>query len=183
MIIRAMALKNPSTMSSDQTAPFTGREAGTRLNLSPDAESVMRLDAAEAYPFEACGFFFGHIDGNELHIAEALPMRNAVDENRERRFAISTEDYRHAEEQAEQFGLDLLGVYHSHPDHTSLPSEHDLRSAVPGFSYIIVEVRNGRPFTLRSWTLNNERRFDEEPVETVITELAADFAYNQTRFS
>ena len=67
--------------------------------------------------------------------------------------------------------LDLLGVYHSHPDHPSQPSEHDLRSAVPGFSYIIVEVRNGRPMTLRSWTLNNERRFDEEPVENVISEL------------
>jgi proteasome lid subunit RPN8/RPN11 len=158
-------------MSNDQTAPFTGREAGTRLNLSPEAESIMRLDSAEAYPYEACGFFFGNIDGNELYIAEAMPIRNDATSNLERRFAISTEDYRMAEKRAEELELDLLGVYHSHPDHPSQPSEHDLRSAVPGFSYIIVEVRNGRPMTLRSWTLNNERRFDEEPVENVISEL------------
>jgi len=166
-------------MSSDQTAPFTGREAGTRLNLSPDAESIMRLDAAEAYPYEACGFFFGYIDGNELHIEQALPIANNATENLERRFAISTRDYQMAERHATDSGLDLLGVYHSHPDHPPYPSEHDLKSAVPGFSYIIVEVRSGRPLTLRSWTLNGERRFDEEPVESVITELAADLGQDR----
>jgi len=166
-------------MSSDQTAPFTGREAGTRLNLSPDAESIMRLDSAEAYPHEACGFFFGYIEGNELHIEAALPIPNNATENLERRFAISTRDYQMAERHASESGLDLLGVYHSHPDHPPLPSEHDLKSAVPGFSYIIVEVRSGRPLSLRSWTLNAERRFDEERVDSVITELATDLGQDR----
>ncbi len=158
--------------SNDSAAPYTGQEAATRLLLSADAESVMRLDAAASYPQEACGFFYGHIDGNALHVNRAMPINNEASENRERRFEISTTEYRAAEQRAEELGMDLMGVYHSHPDHPPQPSVHDLRSAVPGFSYVIIEVRGGRPFQLRSWTLNNKRRFDEEPVESVISDLA-----------
>jgi proteasome lid subunit RPN8/RPN11 len=170
-------------MNSDPSTPYTGRDAGTRLNLSPEAETVMRLDAAEAYPYEACGFFFGYVEGNEIFIEDAMPIINSAELNRERRFFIQPRDYQKAEARADQMGRNLLGVYHSHPDHPPFPSQTDLKSALPGFSYIIIEVRGGRPHRLRSWTLNEQGLFDEEPVETVITELGSAFRLDEHRQS
>ena len=70
---------------------------------------------------------------------------------------------------AERFALandlSLLGVYHSHPNHPAIPSIHDLKQAVPFFSYIIISVMDGKFNTLRSWQLNEETgQFDEEKV-------------------
>ena len=159
----------------EQTPPakaFTGQTAPTMVHIDAGAEGLLRQDAAEAYPEEACGFLFGRTDAQQVIIEEAMMVRNQAGENRERRFSIRPEDYRAAERYADLNGLDLVGIYHSHPDHPAEPSEHDRRQALPGLSYFIVSVRRGRPKELRSWTLNAARLFDEESFRTVATAVA-----------
>jgi proteasome lid subunit RPN8/RPN11 len=69
---------------------------------------------------------------------------------------------------AEQHALDhdwtLLGVYHSHPNHPAIPSEHDRVAAQPFFSYLIISVLNNEIITLRSWLLNDDQQFEEEKI-------------------
>lgn len=128
-----------------------------------DAEKIMFDDAIQAYPDECCGFMFGTEDaeGNRV-VTKALPVYNSATENRKRRFVISPKDYMNAELFAEENNVQLLGIYHSHPNHPAIPSEHDRVAAQPWFSYVIISVsENGIQHT-RSWVLNETFQFDEE---------------------
>lgn len=125
------------------------------------------LKHAEAdYPNECCGFFFGSDNGERREISIARSVSNAKEGDQRRRFRIDPADYREAERYALKNDLDLLGVYHSHPDHPAEPSEHDRKVAMPFFSYIIISVQEGKAADTRSWQLNDERQFDEELIET-----------------
>lgn len=128
----------------------------------------MIAHAEEYYPNECCGFFFG-TDGEVRKISLSRQVTNAREGDQRRRFQIDPEDYRKAEKFAVEQNLDLLGVYHSHPDHPAVPSEHDRRVAMPYFSYIIISVKGGKAEETRSWQLNEERQFDEEPFELIET--------------
>ena len=117
--------------------------------------------AAETYPHECCGAMLGR-DGV---VVEACPLPNTTEEGPRRRFLVRPQDYRAAERRATERGLELLGFYHSHPDHPARPSQYDLDHAWPVFSYVIVSVRDGVADELTSWRLREDRaRFDEEPV-------------------
>ena len=70
-----------------------------------------------------------------------------------------------AERYADENGVQLLGVYHSHPNHPAIPSEHDRVAAQPYFSYIIISVKDSQIADIRSWQLNDEFQFEEETVE------------------
>lgn len=124
----------------------------------------MTRHAEEAYPDECCGFFFGEEDGNRKIIC-ARRVTNANENNRQRRFEIAPDDYQQAEKFALENGLDFLGVYHSHPNHPAEPSEHDRKVAMPYFSYIIISVQDGQAAEIRSWQLNEDRKFEEESVK------------------
>ena len=94
----------------------------------------------------------------------ALP--NTTEEGPRRRFLVRPGDYREAERQAASSGGDLLGFYHSHPDHPARPSQYDLDHAWPSFSYVIVSVMAGEDKLLTSWRLKEDRSaFDEETLE------------------
>jgi len=93
-------------------------------------------------------------------------------ENRHNRYLIPPEVILRTEREARAEGSDIIGYYHSHPDHPSKPSAFDREHAWPGYSYLIVSVRGdgsaggGRARDERSWRLSNDRkRFDEEPIE------------------
>lgn len=131
------------------------------IMISGEALNTMQRDAVDAYPYECCGFMYGPGD-EPRDITLAKPAKNTREENRERRFEIDAKDYMAAEKFADNNQLLLLGVYHSHPDHPAIPSEYDLRQALPFFSYTILSVRKGRLHDLKSWRLNDERRFEEE---------------------
>ena len=70
-----------------------------------------------------------------------------------------------AERHALSRGLDLLGIYHSHPLHPAIPSEHDRSQAMPWFSYIILSVEENAIVDLTSWQLNNSREFEKETIK------------------
>ena len=140
--------------------------------LDTTARVELLNDAIAAFPDECCGFLFGKEDANGLRaVTKIQVVNNAKEGDKRRRFAIAPLDYLRAEQYAEDNQLQLLGVYHSHPNHPAYPSEHDRVAAQPWFSYIIVSVLDGKPDALRSWRLNEEDQFDEENVGVVAAHL------------
>ncbi len=133
------------------------------LALQYEVQESIGRHAEEAYPDECCGFLFGE-DGDIRRISHVRRATNTRTENRGRRFRIDPDEYRRAEKFAVDNDLDLLGIYHSHPDHPAEPSEHDRSVALPFFSYIIVSVQGGTTSEIRSWRLNGEETFDEETI-------------------
>ncbi|MFI5156000.1 MAG: Mov34/MPN/PAD-1 family protein [Chitinophagales bacterium] len=122
-------------------------------------------DAIGAFPDECCGFFFGRETlENDRQITDMLVVVNSKPGDKTRRFEISPLDYLKAEQYAIDKNLLLLGVYHSHPNHPAIPSEHDRKSAQPWFSYVIISIMNGEFANLRSWVINNESIFEEEKI-------------------
>ncbi len=121
-----------------------------------------------SFPNECCGFFFGEESANgEQRIVKLVQTTPNVKEGDQRkRFQISPLAYMKAERYALDNDLTLLGVYHTHPDHPAIPSEHDLAVALPYFSYIILSVNNAKSDTMRVWRLDEnetaEKRFVEE---------------------
>jgi proteasome lid subunit RPN8/RPN11 len=124
----------------------------------------MVKDAISTFPDECCGFLFGKETGADREIVEARIVNNAKEGDKRRRFEISPKDYLEAERYADAQGLLLLGIYHSHPDHPAVPSEHDRLAAQPYFSYVILSVINNEYAGLRSWRLNEDKQFEEEKI-------------------
>ena len=134
------------------------------IRIQSAAEQVMNEDAVKSYPDECCGFMYGAEDEDGRSVSVAIPVLNSSVENKARRFQISPKDYMTAEKYALDNDLQLLGIYHSHPDHPAEPSEHDRVAAQPWFSYIIISVVKGEVSRTRSWVLNEQSRFDEEEI-------------------
>ena len=122
-----------------------------------------RLEAA--YPDEGCGLLAGVPGPDGAVVSKLVPLVNEERETPRRRYVIAPAAWRRAEDECRGVGLELLGVYHSHPDSVlgATPSEHDRAQAWPGLSYVIVAVRDGRAEVGRSWRLADQRdRFAEE---------------------
>lgn len=134
------------------------------LLISENAKGLMLKDAERSYPFECCGFLLGNIDGKKRNITNIIVVNNAHENNKERKFEINERDYMKAERYADENNLSLLGIYHSHPDHPAVPSEYDLKSALPFFSYVIISVVKGKTSTILSWQLNEKNKFQEETI-------------------
>jgi proteasome lid subunit RPN8/RPN11 len=131
------------------------------MTLTDAVIAAIRDHGRETYPNECCGALIGR-DGK---VTEAFALPNTTEEGPRRRFLVRPGDYRAAEARASERGADLLGFYHSHPDHPARPSQYDLDHAWPFFSYVIISVQNGEPKDLRSWRLRDDRsQFDEEDV-------------------
>ena len=131
------------------------------LVLRDEADSCIRRHGRESYPHECCGALIGR----DRLVTEALALPNTTTEGPRTRFLVRPADYRAAERRATEVGAELLGFYHSHPDHPARPSRYDLDHAWPVFAYVIVAVDSGEPRTLTSWRLREDRTaFDEEPV-------------------
>jgi proteasome lid subunit RPN8/RPN11 len=130
-----------------------------RLHLQPGVAAAIRRHGTETYPDECCGALIGR-DGL---VDSTFALPNVTDEGPRRRFRVSPNDYRASERRATESGAELLGFYHSHPDHPARPSQYDLDHAWPSFSYIIVAVRGGVPEEMTSWRLQDDRSaFDQE---------------------
>ena len=129
------------------------------LQLTADVDAAIRVHGAETYPNECCGALIGR----EGVAFEAFALPNTTDEGPRRRFMVRPQDYRSAEKRASEVGAELLGFYHSHPDHPARPSQYDLDHAWPFLSYVIVSVREGVSEDMTSWRLREDRSaFDQE---------------------
>lgn len=127
-------------------------------------EVVRRIGAHAhaAYPEECCGFLLG-VAAEQARIIESRPAKNLATEDRGRRYVIDPLELLRADDDARARALDLIGVYHSHPDHPAEPSEFDRTHAATWYVYLIQGVRKGKPGELRAWRyVEQAERFEAE---------------------
>ena len=137
------------------------------LRLSDEDLAAIYSHGRETYPEECCGVMIGprlESASGQVVITEIVSAENErEDTSRHNRFLISPQALLQAQRGARQRGLDILGYYHSHPDHPARPSEFDREHAWPGTSYLIISVEKGSVVDATSWRLTDDRsRFDEE---------------------
>jgi proteasome lid subunit RPN8/RPN11 len=138
-----------------------------QLAISHELAERIRRHGVETFPHECCGALLGRDEafadsssqGGEpaREVRELFPLINRRDDSPRNRFAVTAEDVLAAEKAARQHGLDVVGWYHSHPDHPARPSQFDREHAWPWYSYIIVSVMGGKPAEMTSWRLNDDR--------------------------
>ncbi|MGD0841811.1 MAG: M67 family metallopeptidase [Candidatus Acidiferrales bacterium] len=144
------------------------------LELNSELAARINAHGAKDYPHECCGALLGTDGAAGRAVRDLLPLSNRRDDSPRNRFAITAEDVRAAERAATERGLDLIGWYHSHPDHPARPSEFDREHAWPWYSYIIVAVAAGVPREMTSWRLTDDRaRFEAEPISPAAAAGAA----------
>jgi proteasome lid subunit RPN8/RPN11 len=123
--------------------------------------------AKETYPAECCGFLMGQFEQGGL----VRQVRRTTNQNTERhdRFVISGEEYAQTQFAADELGLEIIGLYHSHPDWPPIPSQTDMDSAWEEIYYLIASVHEGRPLNTNVWRLTSEgvRRFQWVALEIV----------------
>jgi len=135
------------------------------LVLEPRHVAAMRRHGEADYPHEACGLIGGHVGGDRKTAVQLVPLSNARRDSPRNRYLIAPEAFRRAEARLGRDGLEVVGVYHSHPDHPPVPSAFDREHAWPWLSYVIVGVARGRAQDARSWMLADDRHaFSAEPL-------------------
>jgi len=127
----------------------------THIRIPPEAAEAMRRHAELTYPYEACGAIVGTGDGAaepwRATCVEPAPNEHADDQHR--RYLVSPVFQAQAERRALEAGLDVIGWYHSHPDHSAHPSEYDRAHAWVGWVYLIHSVLDGRAVDVNAFTL------------------------------
>lgn len=133
------------------------------IRIEPEALAAIRRHGESAYPEECCGALLGRVESLCRQVSVALQLDNASEAERRRRFRIDPDAYRRAESAAATEGLELVGFYHSHPDHPARPSAYDLEHALPWHSYVVLAVAGGAAAECTAWLLAPDRsRFEPE---------------------
>jgi proteasome lid subunit RPN8/RPN11 len=138
------------------------------MSLHIPSELLERIhrNGEAAYPEEGAGLLLGTANGEHKQVTAILALPNAREDSaRHNRYLLTPQDYIQGEQEAARLGLDVLGVFHSHPDHPNRPSEFDREWAMPWFSYMITSVQSGHAVESRSWRLAEDRSgFIEETI-------------------
>ena len=127
--------------------------------LSDFLVSEIGSEGERAYPDECCGVLLGVLGRTgEKSVTQILPVSNEFYQGEQyHRFLITPENMLVAEKKARALKLDVLGFYHSHPDHPAKPSDYDREHALPFYSYIITAVEKGEARDFTSWILEDDR--------------------------
>ena len=125
------------------------------LSVSSGLIEEIRHQGERAYPAECCGILAGR-PGEVKKVTRLVPAANRRTDD-PHRYLISPDDLRQIELELRPAALEVLGCYHSHPDHPAAPSAFDIEQAWPWYSYIIVRVDRGRAAELTSWVLADDR--------------------------
>jgi proteasome lid subunit RPN8/RPN11 len=145
-------------MTSPEGARAVQASGARTITVTTAVEAAIRAHGEETYPHECCGALIGRDD----NVGDVLALPNTTEEGPRRRFLVRPSDYREAERRATELGAELLGFYHSHPDHPARPSQYDLDHAWPTFAYIIVAVANGTAAEMTVWFLRDDRSSFQE---------------------
>ncbi|MCH7797509.1 MAG: M67 family metallopeptidase [Planctomycetes bacterium] len=135
----------------------------------------MKAHGCEGYPEEVCGVLLGRIRRPRgMTVRELVAVHRAGNLAQDRssdRYLLDPVDYLNAEDEARNLGLEVIGVYHTHPDHPCAPSETDRQQAeqiwgeLESWSYVIMEVTADGVSSWRSWVLRGGR-FSEEEIQS-----------------
>ncbi len=139
------------------------------LHMAQTVQKEIEAQGVAAYPYEGCGLLLGQAQNGHNRVVAAFPVPNRWPDEEEKRirFQITPQDMLRAEMEAMRRGLDVVGVFHSHPDDEPVASPRDLAwAAWPGYSYLITAVHGGQVGRSRSWQLKEDRSgFIEEEIQ------------------
>jgi len=140
-----------------------------KLEITKTILDQIHDHGAAAYPEEGAGLMLGQANGNTRVVRTILALNNAREDSaRHNRYLLTAHDMLAGEQEAARLGLDIVGVFHSHPDHPDQPSEFDREWALPWFSYLITRVDQGKAISSRSWRLTDGRdEFGEEFIQVI----------------
>jgi proteasome lid subunit RPN8/RPN11 len=126
----------------------------------------IREHGALAYPYECCGALLGRAVETNRDVVDLLSLDNRRDgQAARRRFLVTAEDHLRIERVARERELEIVGFYHSHPDHPARPSDFDREHALPWYSYVILQVTDGVPGEIACWRLADDRsHFDGQTI-------------------
>ncbi|MEH1865122.1 MAG: M67 family metallopeptidase [Nostoc sp.] len=150
------------------------------IRLSPEHLQTIRAHAETTYPEECCGIILGYLASEGKIVVEVIPTENAWNteagaefsgertaESKRRQYVIAPEVMLKMQKEARDRSLNIVGIFHSHPDHPAIPSECDRLYAWQEYSYIIVTVQNGKAGELQSWSLDDRHQFQAETIENI----------------
>ena len=126
------------------------------LRLAGALAEEIRRHGEAAYPAECCGVLVGRAEAEAKEVVRLAPAVNRRTDD-PHRYLIAPDDLRRLEVEVRAAGQEIVGYYHSHPDHPARPSAFDTEHAWPWYSYLIVRIDRGRGADLASWVLDDER--------------------------
>jgi proteasome lid subunit RPN8/RPN11 len=133
------------------------------LLLAEELREHLRAAVQAGYPRETCGLLIGRQDGGGTTVREVIRARNLCTARASDRYELDPKDFLAADREARAAGLEIVGIWHSHPDHPARPSETDRAGAWQGWSYLIASVTRDGVGELRSWRLRGDD-FEEEHI-------------------
>ena len=123
---------------------------------------AIRAHGAEGYPDEICGLMLG----TDRVVTEVRRARNIIVERSRDRYEIDPLDQIRIQREADAAGLDIVGYYHSHPDHPAQASRFDTERAWAGYVYVIVSIEKGKPVDANAFVADQDGGpFHAEPLE------------------
>jgi proteasome lid subunit RPN8/RPN11 len=146
-------------------ATRTDRDSRCSIHLRADLRARLEAMVCAGYPDEACGLLLGVRTGDAVEVGELVQARNLNRERARDRYELDPEDFLAADALARRQGIEIVGIWHSHPDHPACPSATDRDGAWSGWSYVIVSVGAEGIQELRSWRLNGDQ-FVEEGIQS-----------------
>ena len=144
------------------------------LLISTDDFNALRDHGRQTYPHESCGILLGVVEGDQRQVTQVVRCRNTRDDRAQDRYQIDPAELLAAQRTGRAHGLEIVGFYHSHPDHPAQWSSTDLAEAHwLGSSYVITSVDHGQPTHTRAFVLRGEleedKRFEPDPLEVATT--------------
>jgi len=127
------------------------------IRIEPEPWGVMVSHARKTYPNECCGAMIGsNLDGEKL-VRVAIPLENAFAGAQAQRYELRPEDLLAADKAARERRMDLIGIYHSHPDCDAYFSKTDLQNSCPWYSFVVLSIQKGEFHHANSWLPNFEQ--------------------------
>jgi proteasome lid subunit RPN8/RPN11 len=124
------------------------------IRIDTEPWQAMVAHARRTYPNECCGAMLGTIDGDGKNVREAIALENAFDGAQAARYELRPEDLMAADKAARERGMDLIGIYHSHPDCDAYFSTTDLQNSCPWYSFVVLSIQKGEFDHANSWLPN-----------------------------
>ena len=127
------------------------------IQIEPEAWQVMVSHAKATYPNECCGAMIGTVDGDVKTVKIGLAIENAFTGVQHERYELRPEDLMKADKEARARGMDLIGIFHSHPDCDAYFSETDLKNSCPWYSFVVLSIYKGEFHHANSFLPNAEQ--------------------------
>jgi proteasome lid subunit RPN8/RPN11 len=147
----------PERFRSPEYLAVIDEEPATRHgSLSAAAIATMYREAERGYPLEVCGLLVGTLSDTGWQVTDVRPVANLNEERAADRFQLDPAGYQAVDRELRGTGLEIIGVYHSHPDCPARPSPTDLGSAWPELLYPIISIHEGKVADIRAWQLTDD---------------------------